>query len=169
MIQLKIVVHLPVSLHFHVPCRMHKESHLFDIYWRSCRTCAEQKKVEYKIWIIKTVAWKLCIIRPKLLFVTDGELLWRVRGAVSSGKAESIEKNVILAHKCKCNAPLYMWIHEAYFLQRCFTQHASTFFSRCHRNSSREILFPFSQKNNIWIPSWECGRWWISKEYLVTS
>lgn len=152
MIQLKIVVHLPVSLHFHVPCRMHKESHLFDIYWRSCRTCAEQKKVEYKIWIIKTVAWKLCIIRPKLLFVTDGELLWRVRGAVSSGKAESIEKNVILAHKCKCNAPLYMWIHEAYFLQRCFTQHASTFFPAAIEILVERFSFRFRKKTTFEYP-----------------
>lgn len=51
-----------------------KESHLFDIYCHSCCTCAVEQKTEYrKIWIIKVVARKLCIIRQKLLSSTDGD------------------------------------------------------------------------------------------------
>lgn len=104
MIQLRIAVHLPISLHFHAPCHMHKASHLFDIYWHFFSLPVPVLfRDEEKIRSEYFMKYELCIIA--FLVVTDG--VSRARDASNRSlqchqmklKASKAVKSAL---ECKC-------------------------------------------------------------------
>lgn len=63
----------------------------------------EEKRIFHKIWIIKTVGWKLCIMRQKLHFAPNGDALEAVSVSMDLLKAS---QNVISTYECKFYAAL---------------------------------------------------------------